>query len=261
MGNLASHTRDFPTGMVFHEVLCTRELKDALVIKAQEQHIRIYCESYFEIVPFHDEPLAREVRNWWTAPGHCAVFTSQYAVKAVATILGPDESRPTSMGLYTLQGASLEAIQEAGWGSLVRGTAARAQDLADLMLNDPVTGPVIFFAGDQRRPDLPEAFARAGRVLHECVVYGNRPKPRLSAITHPEALLFFSPSAVEGYLTTNQPTRDTPCFAIGPTTAETLIQHGFQKIHQSPEPRSESLIDQLIDYFTHKTQKQHGTEK
>lgn len=261
MTALGGHTSSASTAGHGHAVLCTRELKPALLKRALEAGIGIHCEPFFEIVPASGESLSRQVRHFWDTPDLCAIFTSQHAVAAVVALLSETPPGSASRHIYTLSGASLEAVRKAGWEPLVRATASRASQLAELLLKAPLPGPAVFFAGDQRRAELPEAFAAAGVPLQECVVYLNRPRPQPSGMPEPEALLFFSPSAVEGYMAENRPRRSTPCFAIGPSTAETLRRHGFREIHISNEPRSEALLERLIVYFTHKTSMPNGTEK
>ena len=242
-------------------VLCTRDLKPALLKRALEAGIHIHCESYFRIEPAGGQDLIRQVRQLWDTPDLCAIFTSRHAVEAVADLLSGRPADAVRRHIYTLSGASLEAVRLAGWEPLVRTTAFGAAPLASLLLKTPLPGAAVFFAGDQRRQELPEAFAAAGVPLQECVVYHNRPCPQPSSLPEPRALLFFSPSAVEGYLAENRPPYSTPCFAIGPTTAEALARQGFREIHVSTEPRSEALLEQLIAYFTHKTSLPNGTEK
>ena len=62
-----------------------------------------------------------------------------------------------------------------------------------------------------------------------------------------DALAFMSPSSVDG-MVENGGFNNLPCFAIGPTTAQTLIEHG-QKPIISTESSAESLIQTAQAYF------------
>ena len=63
-----------------------------------------------------------------------------------------------------------------------------------------------------------------------------------------DAILFFSPSAVESYFKLNT-IKDETCFCIGETTAETLEKKKVKNIIVAHRPTVEDVIEGCINEF------------
>jgi uroporphyrinogen-III synthase len=65
---------------------------------------------------------------------------------------------------------------------------------------------------------------------------------------HFEGIAFFSPSAVQSYLSLNRIEADTCLFAIGRTTAAALSGPG-NRVITSSSPDPDALLDAIIEFY------------
>jgi uroporphyrinogen-III synthase len=63
-----------------------------------------------------------------------------------------------------------------------------------------------------------------------------------------QALLFFSPSAIESFLRENVPAEEV-VFCIGSTTAEYAKKH-FKEVIEAKVPSVESVLSSLNEYYS-----------
>lgn len=106
---------------------------------------------------------------------------------------------------------------------------------------------VLFICGKQRREELPNILKKAQINVIEQVIYHTQILQKNVDLQSVDALAFMSPSSVDG-MVENGGFNNLPCFAIGPTTAQTLIEHG-QKPIISTESSAESLTQTAKAYF------------
>jgi len=131
----------------------------------------------------------------------------------------------------------------------IAGTADSAAALADLITEDRFIDNVIFFCGDQRRDELPRILEQNDIDVNEITVYQTMAIPhRVDKFYN--AILFFSPSAVESFFSINKVPSQTILFAIGDTTAGTIKQFSNNKIITSDKPGKENLVQHMIEYLT-----------
>ena len=64
-----------------------------------------------------------------------------------------------------------------------------------------------------------------------------------------DAVVFFSPSAVEGFFKNNSLNDKTVLFAIGNTTAEEIKKYSGNKIVISDKPGKKEVIEKVIRFF------------
>jgi len=88
----------------------------------------------------------------------------------------------------------------------------------------------------------------AGINVSEIVVYETVALTQ-KMTRHYDAILFFSPSAVESFFAKNKTTDDVVFFAIGNTTANAITQFAANKIIKATSPGKETLVEQMIEYF------------
>lgn len=106
-----------------------------------------------------------------------------------------------------------------------------------------------FLSGNLRRETLPEALKRAGITFNEIEVYETKLAPfKISAQENFDGIMFFSPSAVESYLTNNN-IKNEVCFCIGTTTASALETKKIKNIVIAETPSIEDVIEEVIEYY------------
>ncbi len=123
-----------------------------------------------------------------------------------------------------------------------------AKSLADKLVQAQ-SQSVVFFCGNIHREELPETLKAEGIKVEEVIVYQTTLTPVL-VNDFLDAVLFFSPSAVDSFFTNNTLSPHTVCFCIGQTTANHLASKTKAKIQIAASPSQEKLIDQLITYYT-----------
>lgn len=173
------------------------------------------------------------------------VFTSQHAVKAVAEILSPVSANKK---VYCLEGATRAALKDLLPDVDVRATAPDGVTLAEKIILDK-PGSTVFFCGRIRRDELPEKLKLAGIELKEVIVYDTILSPKLLS-EMPDAILFFSPSAVQSFHQKNTIPPDAVCFAIGATTAASIrTNNAAAQIVLASEPNQKSILDALKNHY------------
>ncbi len=168
------------------------------------------------------------------------VFTSQNAVKAVSRKTSTIENMILCVGKKTAQ------LIEKHFSKKPCLIENSADELAKQIIQKNYR-KILFFNGNLRRETLPFLLKSKNIDLKEVTVYNTTLTPHV--LTHDfKGILFFSPSGVESYLRKNQFSKNTTIFAIGNTTANSIIQNGGKCI-VSKKPTIESLIEAVNQYF------------
>ncbi|MCA0931179.1 hydroxymethylbilane synthase [Lutimonas saemankumensis] len=105
---------------------------------------------------------------------------------------------------------------------------------------------VTFFCGDKRRDELPAILEENGIILNEVIAYQTLLSPNRMNKEY-DGLLFFSPSAIESYLSKNEPKNET-AFCIGGTTAKAAQNH-FKQVVEAKMPSVESVLKSVNTHF------------
>ena len=106
-----------------------------------------------------------------------------------------------------------------------------------------------FFSGNLRKETLPAALKSAGIIFNEIEVYQTKLAPfKISDQEKFDGILFFSPSAVESYLTNNT-IKNEVCFCVGKTTASALETKKIKNIVIAGTPTIEEVILDVIEYY------------
>ncbi|MEO8712994.1 MAG: uroporphyrinogen-III synthase, partial [Parafilimonas sp.] len=106
-----------------------------------------------------------------------------------------------------------------------------------------------FFCGDKRRDELPELLLQNNIAVNEVEVYTTTIFPHTVEKDY-DGILFFSPSAVEGFFENNSVPENSILFAIGNTTAEEIKKFTNNKIVVSVKPGKQNLFEKMIEYFS-----------
>lgn len=222
-------------------VLSTRPLPEAVLAKAQAQNICIEVLPFIKTKPMLDAQTEAHIYTLFQTP-IVAVFTSSNAVHAVAQLF----QKPIGWNIYCLQNATAKAVAQLFQIPIV-AIGSNAAALADAIVKKGER-EIYFFCGNLRHEALPERLRRENVLVHEVVVYNTIETP---VVVHKEydAVLFYSPSAVHSFFSTNKIDTTLPLFAIGATTAEAIRQQVANPVISADKPDTEMLIQQVIAYF------------
>lgn len=228
-------------------LLSTRPLSKAIIEVGAQKGVVIEELSFIDTKPIHNEEIIQKIKSLSTEK-HIIVFTSMNAVEAVAAHL---DSAP-NWQIYSIGNTTRRLIEEK-WGvDKLVASADNAQRLGERLIDDGMN-EVIFFCGNIRRDELPNKIRSEGGKIEEVVVYETEETP--SQLTKEyDGILFFSPSAVHAFFSSNKSSKHTVLFAIGKTTEEAIRQYKGGKVVVAHVTDKVELAQQAIDYLTSKHQ-------
>ena len=224
-------------------ILSTRPLPTSVLDEAAENNIEI------DIVPFiHTEQIQSEqLKQQITAQFGkeiVAVFTSMNAVEAVIEYAG---NHKPNWRIFCIGDATGTLVRKHFGDEAINGAAQSASDLAKVIIDAGIK-EVVFFCGEQRRPELPEKLSANNISLKEIIVYRTLATPQRVEKNY-NGILFFSPSAVESFFSVNKLTGYTVLFAIGDTTGTTIRKFTSNAVFTSDAPGKDELARHAIRYF------------
>lgn len=231
-----------------YSILSTKPLSREQVQHAATQGLVVSEQAFIEVRPVSSETVRTRCREIFRDGDVTIVFTSPNAVKIVAEMLVENGDHSCPCDIYCIQGATRDAVETLIPQASIAGTAPHSKALAKLMLEDNTTTSVVFFCGDIRRNELPDMLRSHHRKVEEIIVYKTLEMPvKLTAIY--DGILFYSPSSVKSFFSTNTLPPHTTCFAIGHTTGAALQAATGNKVVISPEPAVDTLLQTVILYF------------
>lgn len=177
------------------------------------------------------------------------IFTSQNAVKAVSD--HPDVQEIRRNPVFCVGQKTADLLDDLGF--TVLASADYGSELAKIIVSEYQNEAFTFFCGNIRRDELPTELRNMGVDFNEVEVYQTVLAP-VKIESDVDGVLFFSPSAVEGFLTGNSLAGKTG-FCIGHTTADYLQQATGSNPHEivtANQPTIESTIAKCISYFNRK---------
>ncbi|MEJ7912634.1 MAG: uroporphyrinogen-III synthase, partial [Chitinophagaceae bacterium] len=166
------------------------------------------------------------------------------AVDAVTEMV----KEPVNWNIYCIGNTTKKLILEKLPAATIVATGENAGRLAERLVDDGVKDAV-FFCSNIRRDELPNKLRSEGGVVEEVIVYETREQPTTLTKEY-DAVLFFSPSAVNSFFTTNKIPKQTEVFAIGKTTAEAIRQYLNKRIIVANVTGKEELVQRAIAHFT-----------
>lgn len=231
--------------MAKYKVLTTKKLTDELYEKAAHA-FELITEEMTAIFPVED-PRTRQQVLKYAEDRRNVVFTSTHSVDVVEDILHHDKKDLPQWNVFTLNGRTKTAVSRFLSTEAIAATAANAAELATKIIELELK-EVVFFCGNLRRPELPRMLGEAGIMVHEVEVYETFGTPRPVTQDY-EAVLFFSPSAVDSFFLSNKPDPAVVCFALGNTTAQVLSGYTKNKVVISTGTSQEEMMDTVYSYF------------
>ena len=174
------------------------------------------------------------------------IFTSQNAVKAVCD--HPDVQEIRRNPVFCVGEKTAELLDELGF--TVLASADYGAELARIITREYQSVEFTFFCGNIRRDELPTQLTQAAVDFNEIEVYETVLTPvRITSTVN--AILFFSPSAVDSFLSENE-FSDQVCFCIGTTTADHVKNASGSKpvkVVTADKPTIESTIKKCVNHF------------
>ncbi|HLK29573.1 MAG TPA: uroporphyrinogen-III synthase [Puia sp.] len=225
-------------------ILSTRPLPEALIEKAAEKNILIDVISFIETTQIISEELKEKITSL-SNQSLTTVFTSMNAVQVVGRYL---VGKKTNWKVFCIGSSTKKIITEIFSEKNIAGTAESASDLADEIINQKNISSVVFFCGDKRRDELPEKLKHHNISIKEIEVYKTFEASHKIEKNY-DAILFYSPSAVNSFFSINKVGNETVLFAIGKTTSSEIEKFSSNKIIKADEPSKELLAEQAIKYF------------
>ena len=229
------------------KILSTKKLDASLHVKAVVENFLLVEENLIRTHFKKDPDTVEKTLTVLNSGIKNIVFTSSNAVKALELILKQAHEKLNDKNIFCLSGRTKEAVQKTFPNNQIHAEARNAEELAHVVVAETVK-EVIFICGNKRRDTLPEILNAAGIHCTDIVVYDTEEAPKKMDEDF-DAVLFFSPSAVNSFFRYNQVADATVCFAIGETTAASLKEKNIENIITSPYPQEDQLFETLINYF------------
>ena len=229
--------------MAKYKVLSTKKLEPSLLKHAEENDIEIAEQEFISIQPVVSEEKQKEISEWLNKSNMDVVFTSANAVEAVKNCLDKSGRRK----FHCISGRTRSALLSYIHKEQIISTAEYGKDLAGKIMKHQVK-EIVFFCGNKRRDELPGILKAAGIKVYEVVVYETIETPSVNTDDF-DAVLFFSPSAVQSFFSVNQLKNNVVCFAIGNTTADSIHQFNNNKIIICEQPSQAMMLDAVKIYF------------
>ncbi len=204
----------------------------------------------FEFPEYWDRVLAvinEHLKSDW-------VFTSTNGVKALERMMRNGLQVRPEVQLFAVGSKTQEALEVLGLEAKIPFQQDGAH-LAELIIEKGKSNSVICFHGNLSRDEMTDALLVANIEVIEVEVYKTTIKPVILPVAEVEAILFYSPSAAEGFKQGQGFEQELPpLFAIGPTTAEALGQETNQAVHSAEKPDTKMLLQAVSTYlFNQKT--------
>ncbi len=175
------------------QILCTRLLEEQLINKAAAKNIDIKTVSFIDTQPITTSNNIQQIQQW-ASKEITVVFTSTNAVASVELYL---PNKP-DWQIYCLGGATKIKVSDVFGKTTIAATAKNATALAEKIIAEKKTKEVVFFCGDQRLDDLPEALTQHSIDVEEVIVYTVIQTPEFIEENY-NGIIFFSPGAVHSF--------------------------------------------------------------
>ena len=173
------------------------------------------------------------------------VLTSITGVKAFLEITTQLQLDSDHYQVYCLSRGTREYASASGLD--IKSSAPNASALAEEILKDVEVKAVTHVSSNLRRDELSDKLIKAGVAVHDVIAYRTEFTPIVIDHSY-DAIIFFSPSAVDSFLSLNG-LQQVPCFCLGKTTAVYAKQEGYQHTYIPEAPAEDILLKTIINYY------------
>lgn len=210
--------------------------------------------------PIIDPALDFEFPEYWDGvlkvinenPKSDWVFTSANGVKALKSLIKNGLQVRPEVQIFAVGSKTKEALEALGLEAKIPKTEDGSH-LADLIIEEGKINSVIYFHGNLSRGELTEKLSDRDIEVFEIEVYRTKIKPVSLPVNPVQAVLFYSPSAVEGFKQGQGFNGELPAlFAIGPTTAEALRNETDTGVEIADSPDTKELLKTVADHLFNK---------
>ncbi|MFD2892299.1 uroporphyrinogen-III synthase [Flavobacterium chuncheonense] len=211
-------------------LLCTKEISSSQKQPFVEQGFHVVYKDFIKV-----KTIAFELGSI----NANIIFTSKNAVQSVL-----ESEKLTTLKLkncFCVGQKTKELLEENHFKVLA--CENYADDLGQLIATQYPEATFTFFSGNLRQDVLPNILKENNVVFDEFKTYETILTPQ-KLNTKFDAILFFSPSAVNSYLQENE-IENQNCFCIGNTTAKAL-EHKTKNITIAPLQTIESVIETAV---------------
>lgn len=237
-------------------ILVTRPLSAQQIEYARILGLEPIIEPALEFnFPDYWDEVLKVINNY---PKSDWVFTSANGVKALEELMKAGlQPRPETQ-LFAVGSKTKEALQKLGLDAKI----PRIQDgqhLAELIIREGKVDSVLYFHGNLSRDEMTDDLREEDIEVIELEVYETIINPVRMPENPISGILFYSPSAVEGFGRGEGFGKDLPrLFAIGPTTAKALKEQTDQSVEIAKQPDTEVLLRTVSDYIFNPKNIEHG---
>lgn len=228
------------------KLITTRTLNDKYISDAHANDIDVYQHDLISTT-VHDEQLLRRAVEELKTKHASVIFTSKNAVTSVVAVMDDENFQRYPWTIYCLGGATRDAVIQHFGEDKITTTAPNGHTLASLIIQQQPPAEFVFFCSSRRNDDLPLLMRECGFQLREIVAYETRLTP-VKVNVEPDAVAFFSPSAVESFFSLNALAPDVVCFAIGETTLAAIRRSTANRVICASAPSEAQLMDAVISY-------------
>ncbi len=193
-------------------------------------HAKIDIQEYNAITI---EPLLFDIQGEFIN----VIITSKNAFKAIK------QSDISIKNCYCV-GSKTKALLEKNNINVVV-FAQNASDLAQIIAKNHAKEEFTFFCGTEKREELPNTLLQHNINISTIPVYTTKLNSQKIAGKF-DGILFFSPSAVKSYTTTNK-IKNAIAFCIGNTTASEAKKHS-NYIITATQPTIEHVLEQVVKH-------------
>ncbi|MEO7209311.1 MAG: uroporphyrinogen-III synthase [Chitinophagaceae bacterium] len=222
-------------------ILCTSEM-DISKNDFIHDNISIDVIPFIEKKILHNATLKNAVAEFLHEK-ITVIFTSKTAVSAVASMR---ESLPT-WKIYCIENTTRNAVEDFFPGCAIAGKAANARELAKKIISNGES-QVVFFSGNKRLGDLPGLLKNAGIQVKECIVYETNILDKNIQKNY-DAIIFLSPSAVQGFFKNHVINSETVLFSMGEKTTEAIHNFSNNQIIIAQYPDKAQLLSEAISFL------------
>lgn len=234
-----------------HTVLITRPLDEARQKFALQLGLQPLIREAITIrFPDKTDTILKTVSANPDAPW---IFTSQKAVKAIKKVLNSGKILPQPPDIYAVGDKTKNTLQKLGLHAKTPETKQHAEGLAGFILRESASDTFIYFCGSRTLGTIQKELKDHSRSVIETEVYETVLQPVELPDEPVEAILFYSPSAVEAFAKGNSFSGNLPhLFAIGPTTATAIQQRTSQTVFTSPKPDTDVFLKYVSQVLKNK---------
>ncbi len=220
-------------------ILVTRQLSGRQIAFARNLDLEPIIASAleFQFPDYWDEVLKVITDH----PSASWVFTSRNGVKALEALMKAGLQVRPERSIYAVGTKTQKALRELRLESKIPFIQT-GYSLAEKIIEEQET-EVLYFQGNLSRDEMKNKLTEEEVEVTEVEVYETIIHPVKMPAKRVEAILFYSPSAVEGFAR-GQGFDEMlpPLFAIGPTTAEALAERTNQNITTAKKPDTKIML-------------------